>query len=91
MMMEKIGNWIFHLKSDFGISYGISPKYRPIWVSVSVSDLNQNSCFGCTLYSTSTNLLITNSTSTNFMAIALKLGLVEFIQVGDTLYINTIF
>ena len=33
----------------FGISYGIGRKYRPIWVSVSVLDLNQNSGFGRTL------------------------------------------
>ena len=25
-MMEKIGNWIFPLKSGFGIGYGIGPK-----------------------------------------------------------------
>ena len=48
-----IANWIFPLKCGFGISfgigYGISRKYQPIWVSVSVSDLNQNSGFGRTL------------------------------------------
>ena len=25
-MMEKIGNWIFPMKSDLGIGYGIGPK-----------------------------------------------------------------
>ena len=25
-MMKKVGNWIFPLKSGFGIDYGISPK-----------------------------------------------------------------
>ena len=29
--------------------YGVGQKYRPIWVSVLVSDLNQNSGFGRTL------------------------------------------
>ena len=48
-MMEKIGNWIFPLKFGFGIGYGIGRKYRPIWVSVLVSDLNKNSGFGHTL------------------------------------------
>ena len=48
-MMEKIGNWIFPLKSGFGIGYSIGPKVSPIWVSVSVSDLNPNSGFGRTL------------------------------------------
>ena len=51
-MIEKIphtiGNQIFPLKSGFG--YGIGRKYRPIWVSVSVSDLNQNRGFGRTLH-----------------------------------------
>ena len=48
-MIEKvphtIGNMIFPLKCGFGIGYGISQKYQPIWVSVSL-DLNQNSGFG---------------------------------------------
>ena len=52
-MIEKIphtiGNKIFPLKCGFAIGYdigyGIGWKYRPIWVSVSVSDLNQNSGF----------------------------------------------
>ena len=35
--------------SGFGIGYGIGQKYPPIWVLVSVSDLNQNSGFGRTL------------------------------------------
>ena len=26
LMMEKIGNWIFHLKSGFGIGYDNNPK-----------------------------------------------------------------
>ena len=43
-MMEKIPN-----EYSFGIAYGIGPKYLPIWVSVLVSDLNQNSGFGHTL------------------------------------------
>jgi hypothetical protein len=33
----------------FGIRYGIGRKYRPIRVSVSVSDRNQNSGFGRSL------------------------------------------
>ena len=56
-MIEKIphtiGNKIFPLKCGFGIGYGIGYgigwKYCPIWVSVSVSDLNQNSGFSLTL------------------------------------------
>ena len=35
--------------SGFGIGYGIGRKYRPIRVSVSVSDRNQNSGFGRSL------------------------------------------
>jgi hypothetical protein len=31
------------------MGYGINQKYLPIWVSVSVSDRNQNSGFGRTL------------------------------------------
>ena len=53
-MMENIphtiGNWRLPLKCGFGIGYGSDRKYRPIWVSVLVSDLNQNSGFGCTLH-----------------------------------------
>ena len=37
--------------SGFGMGYGISQNYRPIWVSVSVSDRNQNSDFGRSLIS----------------------------------------
>ena len=52
-MIEKlphtIGNQIFPLKCGFGIGYGIGRNYQPIWVSVSVSDRNQNSGFGRTL------------------------------------------
>ena len=52
-MIEKIphtiGNYIFSLKCGFGIGYGIGWKYQPIWVSVLVLDLNQNSGFGRTL------------------------------------------
>ena len=44
-----IGNQIFPLKCGFGIGYGIGRNYQPIWVSVSVSDRNQNSGFGRTL------------------------------------------
>ena len=55
-MMKKIpctiGNYIFSLKCGFGIGYGIGPKYWPIWVSVSVSNLNQNSGFSRTLPTT---------------------------------------
>ena len=51
--MEKIphaiSNLILPLKCGFNIGYGIGRKYRPIWVSVSVSGLNQNSGFGRTL------------------------------------------
>ena len=35
--------------AEFGIGYSIGRKYRPIWVSVSVSDENQNRGFGRTL------------------------------------------
>ena len=52
-MMEKIrhaiGNQILPLKCSLGIGYGIGRKYLPIWVLVSVLDLNQNSVFGRTL------------------------------------------
>ena len=41
-MIEKMPHTI-------GIGYSIGQKYQPIWVSVSVSDLNQNSGFGRTL------------------------------------------
>ena len=34
----------------FSIGYGIDQKYQPIWVSASVSDLNQDSDFGRTLF-----------------------------------------
>ena len=50
--MEKIPHTsyvsiLLHLKfGGFGIGYGIGQKYQPIRVSVSVSDLNQNSGFG---------------------------------------------
>ena len=51
--MEKIsqtmGNKIFSLKCGFGIGYSIGWKYLPIWISVSVFDLNQNRGFGRTL------------------------------------------
>ena len=59
-MMEKIphtiGNYILSLKCSLGIGlcigfcigYSIGRKYRPIWVLV--SDLNQNSGFGRTLF-----------------------------------------
>ena len=42
-----IGNQILSLKCGF--SYGIGRTYRPIWVSVSVLELNQNIGFGRTL------------------------------------------
>ena len=49
-MMEKtLMLSVTRLKFSFGIDYGIGQKYLPIWVSVSVSDLNQNSGFGRTL------------------------------------------
>ena len=53
--MEKIPHTpyvsvLLHLKfGGFGIGYGIGRKYRPIWVSVWILDLNQNSGFGRTL------------------------------------------
>ena len=54
-MIEKIShtidNYIFPLKYGFGIGYGIGQKYQPIWVWISVLDLNQNSSFGRTLHS----------------------------------------
>ena len=42
--MEKIpcANRILPLECGFGIGYCIKQKYKPIWVSVSVSDLNLN-------------------------------------------------
>ena len=43
------------MKCGFSIGYFISRKYLPIWVSVSVSDLNQNSGLGCTLLYTNTS------------------------------------
>ena len=55
IMMEKIPhipyvNVLLHLKfGGFSIGYGIGKKYRPIKVSVSVSDQNQNSGFGRSL------------------------------------------
>ena len=42
-------NLIFPLKCGLGIGYGISRKCQPIWVSVLVSDPNQNSGLGHTL------------------------------------------
>ena len=44
-----IGKKILTLKWGSGIGYSISRKYWQIWVLVSVSNLNKNSCFGCTL------------------------------------------
>ena len=41
---------VFSRSSGFGIGYGIGRKYRPIRVSVSVSDRNQNSGFGRSLH-----------------------------------------
>ena len=54
--------------SGFGIGYGIGRKYRPIRVSVSVSDRNQNSGFGRSLLSTELErcavaCLVNNATS----------------------------
>ena len=37
------------MKCGFSIGYGIGRKYQPMWVSISVSDQNQNSGFGLTL------------------------------------------
>ena len=52
-MMKKnpilLATKFFSLKCGFGIGYGIGQKYWPIWVAVSVSDLNQNIGFGRTL------------------------------------------
>ena len=47
--MEKIGNWIFPLKSGFGNCYRIGQKVSANWVSVLESNLNQNSGFKSTL------------------------------------------
>ena len=44
-----IGNQIFSLKCGFGIDSDIGQKYRSIWISVSVADLNQNRGFNRTL------------------------------------------
>ena len=41
-----IGNYILSLKFGFAMGYGIRWKYRPIWLLVSVSDLNENSGLG---------------------------------------------
>ena len=43
-----IGNKILPLKCGYGIGYGISRKYQPIWILVSVWDLNRNSGFSRT-------------------------------------------
>ena len=43
------------MKCGFGIGYGSGHQYPPIWVSVSVSDLNQISGFGRTLAGGSTS------------------------------------
>ena len=52
-MMKKIASYssyqILPLKCGFGIGYDIGREYWPIWVSVSVSELNQNDGFGRTL------------------------------------------
>ena len=47
-MPDTIVNYILPLKCGFG--YGIGQKYQPVWVSVSVLDLNQNSGFSRTLF-----------------------------------------
>ena len=47
-ILHTIGNY-FPLKCGLGIGYGISRKCQPIWVSVSLSDRNQNSGLGHTL------------------------------------------
>ena len=49
MLSASGGNWILPLKCCFRISYGIGRKCPLIWVSVLVSDLNQNSGSSCTL------------------------------------------
>jgi hypothetical protein len=53
-MMEKIPHTIdkytFCWKYGFGIGYGTGQKYPPIWVAVSVSNLDQNRGFGRTLW-----------------------------------------
>ena len=58
-MMEKIphiiGKWILPLRCGLGICYSIGRKYRPMWVSVTVLDLNQNSGFGRTLEATASS------------------------------------
>ena len=43
-------NTLYSLKCGFGIGYGIGRKYWTNWVSVLVSDLNQNRGFGRTLF-----------------------------------------
>ena len=48
-MKGKMPHEIFPLKFSFSIGYGIGPKYLPIWVLVSVLNLNQNSGFIRTL------------------------------------------
>ena len=45
-----IGNQIFSLICGFVIGYSMGWKYWPIWVTVSVSNLNQNSGLGHTLW-----------------------------------------
>ena len=59
---------ILPLKCGFGIGYGIGRKYRPIWVSVSVSDLDQNSGFGRTLIAGSWHLYPESTVTTKSSA-----------------------
>ena len=61
VMMEKIpldiGNYILFLNCGFVIDSNISGKYQPIWVSVLILDLNQNSGFDRTLCGTNSSPL----------------------------------
>ena len=55
---KKIPHAILPLNCSFGIGYGIGQKYLPIWVTV--SGLNQNCGFGCTLLEEATGVLKAN-------------------------------
>ena len=62
----------------FGIGYGIGRKYQPIWVLVSVLDLNQNSGFGRTLEHTVLNYIL--QLSSPQMRTSLRASITSIIQ-----------
>ena len=55
-----IGNLILPLKCSFSIGYSIGRKYLPIWISVSVLDLNQSKGFGHTVSTTKSDNYVHN-------------------------------